>query len=622
MRRVIVACLSLVLAACNDDAAKGTDDMLLDAGVRSFDGPPTLAATRVGVAGDTCCIVSDGDRHVAYLVNPVVDDNGNVDGELHLATAAGDDRKVAAYVEEGLYTLAPDGSALLFVTATPSSSTGTLNWLDLGTPDAKPVAVISFGYPVVGYAQPGMGDLPPLAPLADNGAFSPSGNYFLVGILPFGGQSSEDLHVIDVHNGKEVYMRGDGAFDYAPELVLPDDTMIFEDDALTPGVGGLPATPVQTLYAIPLASAATAQPIVINTRVSQVAVTGDHKAIVYLLTNGDLFAWDLAARSGSGTRLASGAVRFIAGTSRVAFLGADRSVGVVNLDGTSALAIPSSAGADLFSPLVLSADDKDLYYFAKVNTQDSNGTLLHAAVAAGATPSMVGDHISLVDLTIADQAILFLRDVRAVADPGSAPPDAGVTGAHPVSLFGDAAIAARDGSGVRTLGMTSPVGGLLAATPRAGAWLAAHLVGAAEDATLTGTQLPQPLDQGATLLGGLAFASSESGAADTLLDAHVRAGDFRLGDDDRALVYIGGESLVMTPPPDGGFTVVRHGGRGSVKPLYSTYSGTLGAIDTSAPSMKRPAGLAGVSELGRIRGRSLFVNAPRADTPGVYFITY
>ncbi|MGZ3429057.1 MAG: hypothetical protein ACXVCV_20535, partial [Polyangia bacterium] len=207
--------------------------------------------------------------------------------------------------------------------------------------------------------------------------------------------------------------------------------------------------------------------------------------------------------------------------------------------------------------------------------QNRRGTLFRAAVAAGATPAHVADKVSLADLAATGDALVFLQNV------------------DDVGAFGDAATAALDGSGVKTLGTKAPVGGL-----RVGAagssWYALHLTGAAAVAANT------PIDGSPAITGGLAFVAGGS-AADVSLDATVHQGAFGFSDDGLAAVFAAGATWDATA---------------------KNWLGALSFIATGAPSTKIDGTVAGVSELGPIAGRSLFVSAPGASPAGIYFVRY
>jgi hypothetical protein len=516
---------------------------------------------------------------------------------LHVTTRTGADTKIATGAFAGGYLLAPDGSALFYTALPASSVTGALYYLDLKTAGAQPKQLFARGYPAQG--DPTQGQPVVVTPLLQDAFFSPSGNYLIVGIRAAGVLTSADVHVIDVHSGADVYSRPNGSFNYL-QVLLPDDTMIFQDDALGTG---RPATPVQTLYWISLPQAKTTQVATISTRTTDLQLTADGKFLVYGRTNGDVFAFDLTSKAAPGTKIASSVDTFVAATTKVAYIGMDHSVNVVGLDGSSALAIPAASGADPLSPLFLAPDEADLYFYQSVDTQDSYGTLLHAPVKAESSANVVAMKASIKDLAIADEGIVFLQNVRTALNPvpdGGMTPDGGQMGSYPSTTFGDAASARRDGSQVKSIGMGTPIGGL-GALVLGSNWALLHLDGASVDGTLNMNALPTPIDSGSTIVGALNFAASDSGGTDGVLDSTVRLGGYEESDTGRDIAFIAGAKYDAT---------------------VMNYVGTLDFAATRSPTTKIPSGLSGVSELAPIASRALFVNAPKATTPGVYYVTY
>src|SRR5439155_7261314 len=178
--------------------------------------------------------------------------------------------------------------------------------------------------------------------------------YFIMGVVATNVANSPDMHVIDTSNGNDVYQRLNGEFDYV-EVVLPDDTMIFQDTAGGTTIG---TPPVQTLYWISLPNAASTSAASITTRTSSLTPTADNKTVVYLRTSGDLYAWDAMSKTGTGTKIASSVAKFTLGGGAkgpVAYIAADRSVHVVGTDGAKLLDIAASAttAADPFGQIVL-----------------------------------------------------------------------------------------------------------------------------------------------------------------------------------------------------------------------------------------------------------------------------
>lgn len=546
-------------ASAPGDAGTNSPDLTPPADMVDITPIPAPTAKHVGATGTTCCIVTSPKR-VAYLLNPSVMAST---GELHVASSDGTDVTIASGVAIGAYALSPDGKALFYTGAATADGTMPLSYVDLTAATPTPKQLFARGFPGG-------------RPIASAAFFSPSGRYFLVGILPVNVSSSPDLHVIDVGTGTDVYQRLNGEFDYL-EIVLPDDTMIFQDTA--GGSGSPPTTPVQTLYWISLPQSATTQAVAINTRTSQIQPSADDKTLVFLRTNGDLYTWDLTAKTGMGTKIAAGAVRFSLGVGAngpIAYLGADHSVHVLGFDGTKMLDLDASAAADLFGPIVLAPDGGDVYYFQNVDTQNNRGTLMRAAVASGAAPSKVGDKISMPDLFVADSALVLLENVDDLGQ------------------FGDAARANRDGTSITPLGMKAAVGGLRAVNPGPDTWFAMHLTSAALDMTNVAIDGTPPIT------GGLAFADY-TGMAEVALDATVHQSAFAFSDDGRDAVFVTGATYNANA---------------------SNWVGSLAFLATRAPSTKIDGMLTGVSELGPVSSRTLFVNAPAAATAGVYYVTY
>jgi hypothetical protein len=540
--------------AIGGDGDGGSVDMTPPGDLTDTTPLPAPTATHVSATGTTCCMVTS-EKSVAYLLNP----SPTTGGELHVATSGGTDKMIATGVSIGGYTLSPDGKALFFEGAATADGTLPLSYVDLTAAAPAPKSLFTRGLP---------------GPLNVISFFSPSGHYLLLGVLPVNVSVSPDLHVIDVSKGTDVYQRLNGEFDYI-EIMLPDDTLIFQDTV--GGMGSPPTNPVQTLYwvALPGTTAAT-----INTRTSNITPSADNKTLVYQRTNGDLYAWSLTSKSGMGTMIASGSTSFTVGVGAngpVAYVGADKSVHVVGFDGTKQLDVAASAAnADSFGKIVLAPDNGDVYFWQNVETQDHRGTLMRAQLMTGATPTKVGDKISMPDLNVTDNALVFLQSVDDVGQ------------------FGDAATANRDGTGVKPLGMKAAVGGLRVVNPGPDTWFAMHLTGGALDMTNVA------IDGTPAITGGLAWADY-TGAAELALDATVHQGSFAFSDDGRDAVFVTGAAY------DAG---------------SSNWTGSLAFLATRAPSMKIDGKLAGVSELGPISNRTLFVNAPKAAMAGVYYVTY
>ena len=69
---------------------------------------------------------------------------------------------------------------------------------------------------------------------------------------------------------------------------------------------------------------------------------------------------------------------------------------------------------------MLSPDNAHVYFWQNYEAQNNRGTLMHAAVTAGATPNKIGDKISIPDLAVTDTALVFLQNVDDMGQFGDA----------------------------------------------------------------------------------------------------------------------------------------------------------------------------------------------------------
>ena len=225
--------------------------------------------------------------------------------------------------------------------------------------------------------------------LSSGGFMSPSGHFFLAGVKASGVADSLDMHVIRMTDGADVFDRINGGFDYL-EVVLPDDTCLFQDTAGGQSTG---SPGVQTLYwtALPMTGTTTTA-TAINTRTANMTPSGDAKQLLYLKTNGDLYSWDATAKSGAGTKIASSVVKYVVGgdaTGPVAYIAADGSVHVQSLDGATKMLDTAASSATSFrAPLVLGPDNADVYFFQNGDlvgggVENNAGTLMRVAVHLG-----------------------------------------------------------------------------------------------------------------------------------------------------------------------------------------------------------------------------------------------
>jgi len=556
VRKAILMTAALSIAACSNN-----------------DNGPTKRVSADGMS--TLGILTDGAKHVAYVLNATA--GYGTRGELHVADAAGKDVKIADNVSVGSYLFSADGKGMLFEVASTGND-ASLSWVDMSNLTAPPKQVFAGGLQQVPI-NPGTTTPTFAEPLLQQGFVSPSGRFYILGVLAPNVSVSPDLHVIDMDTGTDVFQRGNGAFDYL-ELVLPNDVMVFQD-AVGGNSGIAGGAGLQTLFWVDLTSGSPTA-TTIATRTGAYSPTGDNKTIVYQDTDTrELFVWDAVARPAMGTKVASSALTFaVADSGPIAYVGTDGSIHVVGLDGTAVVDVAAAtAKADLFTPMYISDDGADVYYFQSVHTQDGQGTLMHLPAMAGATPAKIVDSASLSDVhPLPGGVLLYVANVDATG------------------VSGDAFKSARDGSGVTPLGTGVPLGFLSVTRPTdttSTNWLSAHLYTASENKN-------QHLVDGIRAITGALELTTASGNA--MIEPTARIAQYQVSDDLQSFVYVSGTAFDM---------------------LIDNYVGNLEFVPVAMPSMKpmKPI-LTGVSEVGGVVGRATFVNAPKADKPGVYFVSF
>ena len=159
----------------------------------------------------------------------------------------------------------------MFAQANTSGNDANLQWVDMSNLAAPPKMVFAGGLQLTGSPAITVG-------LTGEGFFSPSGRFFICGVLSPNVSVSPDLHVVDMDTGNDVFSRDNGAFDYL-ELVLPNDVMVFQD-AVGGNSGVAGGAGLQTLFWVDLTSASPTA-TTIDTRSGSYAPTGDNKTIVY-----------------------------------------------------------------------------------------------------------------------------------------------------------------------------------------------------------------------------------------------------------------------------------------------------------------------------------------------------
>jgi hypothetical protein len=516
--------------------------------------PPMPQATHVGVSAVTCCIVSHPSGRVLYLANP---DPTNKVGELHLA-AAGGDAVLSAGVPVLGYAFSPDGGSVLFVA--PGLNSEALMLARVATP-TQSVTLIADGLST--------------SPLTQQGFFTPSGKYFLVGVLPPNVAMSQDLHVVDVAAGRDAVDYGNGTYDYM-QVVTADDTMFFQ---MTVNGTSPTSPPVQTLFRIslPAAVARTASPTKIDIHTSTLALTPDSRTLVYNRTSGALFAYDV--QSGVITSLAASAVTFFVGPlpgGPIAFVASDGSLHLASV--TAELWAAPAGTADLFSPVDFSPDGAHLFFFKNVIAQGLQGDLFHVEPPPGpATVQAIATSVAFTPVQVtADGRMLHIDGVDMLGFAGS--------------LMGTAF----DGAGTFLLD-TGVWTGNMGSGSFTGRPVFVDLSSAMKDADPTHT----PIDGSPAVTGTPAFGISTTASQQHAAGAgHANA--WQLSDDSRYVLLVVGAAWNRT--------AINYVG---ALQLYQPFDG-----------MNPLPVVGGVSEVGPVTNRALFVNAPTATPPGVYLVRY
>ena len=566
----------------------------VDAGADFAIGPQV---THVGPSATTCCMVANGAGQVLYLVNPAPskpDAQGRdqpANGELHLSDPFGADISLGQGVPAGGYAFSPDQKWALFLTKTKTFRYA-LNIVPLEGPELHQPSPNDSGAVVV---PDGLQN----AALSAQSFFTPSGRFLVVGVLPRGVAVSPDLHVIDINGRRDVFQLTNGAFDYQEQVTL-DDTMIYANSTAST-MPGVPS--VEGLYLINLAAAPQVPPALIDTHVTNFSTTADGARLVYTRANGDLFLFGL--QQNDFLPLGSGVISFTLGPSRrgpLVYTTRDQALHVRTL--LKPESVTTVAGSiDLFSPVQFSPDAQHLYYFKAVESQNNVGDLYHVPLPPlpAAAPSLVASRASTRDFHFVGDRLITVSNVDG-------------TGAT-----GDVTVSALDGSGASVVARGAATGEVVTAFPAPPpptangqinygpadlaplvlAPVFAHLTGASADV------VNRPIDGSRAIVGNLAFAGPEllAGGAEQPLAMGVKSGGFTVSDDSYALVYIANASWSR---------------------VANNYVGQLGLQQPQTLVDIAPVKpvLDGVSELGTIVNRSLFVAAPGANPPGIYFIHY
>ncbi len=594
MKKLILIA-ALLGAGCDNGENAFAVDMAPD-----FSIVPQL--THVGTPAPSCCMVTNGGAGLAlYLSAPTpgtIDSDGNerpAHGDLFVVSPYGSNFLLARGVPAGGYSFTPDGLSVMYMAPAPSTSGNrgqfSLNFVRVNFPNLQqppsPTVVVPTG----------LDD----ASLGNLGFFTPSGRYFIVGVLPPNVTNVPNLHVIDTRANADIYTLDKGAFAYL-EFVSFSDTMIYMNSTSST-VAGKPST--QSIYLLNLGTAVDkASPLRLDNDVVSANMFADGHGVVYLRTDHSLMYFDL--RDKSFVKLADGIASFSLGPTRrgpIAYIGQDLSVHVVPKLQQEILALPPGT-VDVFSPLVISPDLTRLYYYSHVDNEDSHGILYSVGIGGvnpNKTPNLIGERESTRDLNFFNSATNTFTMFT-------------VDNVDPVGATGDFYTSNMDGGERRLMARGVALGEELIAQPapivtppKKGEHLGpvdfATPIIAPVFATLSNASLDtsKRLNTGARAIVGTLSFGPKLGEPEGPLDPSVHTGTFGFSDDGYVLAYAGGATW-----------------NDSVKDYVGQLSlfSTLVDVNVVSPS------LTGVSEIGPIAGRAFFVVAPAAKVPGVYFVAY
>jgi hypothetical protein len=257
---------------------------------------------------------------------------------------------------------------------------------------------------------------------------------------------------------------------------------------------------------------------------------------------------------------------------------------------------------DPASPIVYSPDGQQLYFFQNVQPEDNYGDLYHIALPPTGNGQMhlISRRASTVDFNFTAERLLYMRNISTTGDAG------------------DLIDSRFDGSDERVMAQNAATADLQIAYPepvpptlKPGQGFYKHpldlsmppvpaifsnLVNAARD-TSANIKL---VDSSRPVVGALAFGQG-LGQPEVAIDPAVQAGRHQFTDDGRIIVYVGSAQY-------------------SAKSF--NYVGKLQLFQTQFNTQPDVPMLDGVSELGPIGDRAMFVSAPAAPTPGIYLVKF
>ncbi len=540
----------------------------------------------VGKQGITCCMTTSSADFVMYLLDPqpgAIDSRGiqrPANGELHITNPYGADFVLGSGVPLFGYAFSPDGRYAMFTSKAKENY--ALNFATLVKPDFKQPKIIN--------AVPdGLQDYQ----LFQQGFFSASGRYFIVGVLPTKTKNSSDLHIIDMIDGRDVYALDKGAFSYL-ELVAPDDTMVFENSTAST-VAGIPS--VQGLYSVNLNAAILAKttPTLLDTHVGPASLMGDGVSLIYLKHDATLWYFDLQEKF--KVKLASDVLQFSLGPERrgpIVWVGTNGSLHITPKLGPEIYGFGAGT-ADPFTTIQFSPDNKRVYYYKHVSSQDRNGEMWSINLFDGSL-APIGLRVSTRDMNFVRDRMLTVQNLDGRGD------------------FGELTSSRWDGTDKVVIARGAEVGGMRLGFPQerrpsghedpsfappdllppALPALVATLNGGTREAANIAINEAQPIFGALTITGDLK-------ALGRPIASKVHSGTFRFSNDGYAIAAV--KDVVWSSD------VLNYVGKLEIQPTLFDIAQVYQALD-------------GVSEIGPIVDRQVFVNAPTAAKPGVYFIKY
>jgi hypothetical protein len=589
-----IAVSALIFAAACQDMKEWVDPdtQHFDAAVDYVLAPQS---THLGPSAVTCCLEPIGNAITFYLSNPMpagFDRRGQAkppQGQLHLTTAYGQDFTLGDNVPAFGYGFSPDAKTAYFLKL-EKDTTFSLNAIRITLPNLQeptPKVVIAGG----------LDD----NPLFQQGFFSPTGAFFIVGARAADVQSTADAHIVSVLGAQDLYNLGNGTWSFY-QTITANDVLIFQNDtgSMTPGVPNK-----EGLYILNMQSLITgAKPVLIDERTAYPQLTADDSTLLYLKLNGDLMLWDL--RDQDRGQVAANVVNFTIGPSRrgpIVWVQKDLSLHVAKQQQPEMVTLPPDS-IDFQSPILFSPDRQHLYYFKNYFVQSSYGDLYHIELppTGNGKPNLVSLRASSRDFHFTNGKLLYINNVSNTGDTGNL------------------VVADVDGSNAQVMAPGVATGDLNIAYPKpyapppgqVGGFyphaappdmtvvpvapVIANLTNAARDTTanLRFVTTTRPV------LGALAYGGT-LGQPEIVLNQRVHAGQYQFSDDGYVLMYVGDATYQATA---------------------FNYVGAMQIAQTNNNVGPMVPMLSGVAEIGPIVDRGAFVSAPGAATPGMYFVKY